>query len=122
MSTHADVLRAKADAAAVTLASAEKAFSKALAVAGLSRPPWASVTEMAGWRCVESRLEGLTPDLALARAHSAFKRAERALAKARSAAHRARWDAPPASARIDAPAGLSGQEVLTGLQALRGAP
>jgi hypothetical protein len=91
MTTPQALAQARAQQATADRQAAEHALAEAIVAAGIEIPEWATAAEVATWRCVESRLEHpASAGTPLALAHAAYCRAQRAEAKARSAAHLAR--------------------------------
>jgi hypothetical protein len=98
MSTHLDAAQARADQATSDRTAAELVLRNAMVVAD---PSFNSPVAQAIWhRKWEARFEDLR-NVALVTAYSAFRRAQRAETKARSALHRLRFEPilPSAQAR-----------------------
>lgn len=79
------------------------------------------VAEAITWRQWEGLLELRHPPAAFARAYSDYRRAQRLEMRARSAAHRARFEIRPPSGASGAPVALSAEAVIAGLRELRAA-
>jgi hypothetical protein len=93
MTTHADALRVKAEQATSAREAAEAELRACMLVI---EPSFKGTVEAMQDRRWESRLEGVRPLWELAQAYSAFRKAQRAEAKANSAAYAARWAPVPA--------------------------
>jgi hypothetical protein len=100
MTTHVVIAQARADQ---VTAHREAAEAELLAAMRTVEPAFAGTVACMTDRRWESRLEGLRPCWELRRAHSAWRRAVRAEAKAHSAASRAQHDVKAASGFATAP-------------------
>jgi hypothetical protein len=92
MTTHLGAARARHQQALADLQAAEVEL---LAAMKAIEPTFVGTVANMRDRRWESRLEGTKPFWELAQAHSAWKRAQRQEARARSAAHRASFAPPP---------------------------
>ncbi len=89
---------------------------------GIQIPPWATVTDVMRWRCVEALLEHPQPPVGLAQAYSRLRRAQRAETKAKTATHVAKFaDETRSASTSRQPAGMTPEEVLRGLHERRAA-
>lgn len=117
------VLAASQARAAQTVAdrqAAEQALAKAMRKIdpGYDRAIF-PVAEAISFRCWESLLEMEHPPAGFAQAYTAFRRAQRLEARARSAVHRAQFEIQQPSGSAGAPVSLTAEEVLAGLQERR---
>ncbi len=122
MSTHIAAAQARADQATADRERAERMLARTMRKLDRTYDPGLfPVAEAIKFRRWETLLEMPNPPAAFAKAHAAFRRAQRLEARARTATHRARFDIRPATGAAGGLVALTAGQVLEGLRERRAA-
>jgi hypothetical protein len=119
MSTYIAIAQGRAAQAIADREAAEQALHAVMAAIDLR--PTLPILDGILPRRFEMLLEGIAPHRELAIAYGTYRRAENAERKARAAADKAKFDAPPPAGASVASAAMTAAEVLEGIRQRRAA-